>query len=401
MAAASEQCRAIHWIFMTKVNGTAIVVMAPLPPPVTGMTLLTQKVVEALRETGPTTVLNWSPGFSRKGLKFRLVRTARFFQSLARLVRRGRVHEQRLYTVSNSGAGLYFTQLLVYFARRLGYQVYLHHHSYAYIDRFDRRMARIDRWMQASGTHVVHCQKMIDDFRRRYDSRTQFATVLPSVVSIPVAAPRQSPHQPFRLGHLSNLTIDKGLEDVLQTFRKLHDMNRDVRLDLAGPVQPGEARELLQSAVAAYPSLVNHRGPIYGEEKSRFFAEIDAFLFPTRYRNESWGIVLHEALAAGVPVITYDRGCTRVVVGSHAGKVLGQDEDFVEVAADQIQRWMHHANEYSAASRAAIDQATFLDVEGRRTLEAFVEHMFSAPGRATNERAEMPLSSAAVTSSKD
>ena len=133
----------------------------------------------------------------------------------------------------------------------------------------------------------------------------------------------------------------------------------------------------------------------------RFFSDIDAFLFPTKYRHESWGIVLHEAMAAGVPVITYDRGCTRVVVGEHAGVVVDRDGEFASVAAVQIMRWMDHDDEYRAASKAAIEQADYLHREGQRTLTQFVQRMYSSSSTATNDEAYWPAVSDSAKCSQE
>jgi glycosyltransferase involved in cell wall biosynthesis len=352
-----------------------LVVLGTLPPPVTGHTVLTEQVVRRIQSAGPVRFFNWSTGLSKKGFKFRTTRVLRVLQSLLHLLRRGRVRNQRLYLVANSTRfGLYLTALVVALARRLGYQLYLHHHSYLYIERHDWRMAYIDRRMSPGGVHVVHSEKMAADFQRRYDSLCGFRIVYPSVVKIPLGRPRPSPGRPFRIGHLSNLSIAKGLDLVIETFEALLRA-RDVRLELAGPVQKGRAQDALKAVVARHPTTVRYRGPLYGDDKLNFFEQIDAFVLPTR--NESWGIVLHEALAAGVPVITFDRGCTQTVVGKGAGLVVSPDADFVQLASRQIERWIEREDEYSAVSQAAIDQAESLHREGERTATEFAAHVFS------------------------
>lgn len=358
------------------------------PPPVTGMTLLTEQVVQGLRRVGPFTFLNWSPGIQRRGLQFRLRRMARVIGSMYRLIAHGRVGNSRLYLTANSSrSGLLLTGIVVSVAMHLGHRVYLHHHSYAYIDRYDWRMAWIDRTMGSHGVHVVHAQQMIDDMRARYRSRCGFEVVYPSVVAIELGRARDSAGTPFCLGHLSNLMPAKGLDVVLQTFQALHDQGCDVCLRLAGPFHTPVARKMVQQAMDRYGSLVKYDGPLYGPAKQGFFNEIDAFLFPSR--NESWGIVLHEAMAAGAPVITNDRGCVRTAVGDKAGLVVGRDQDFLSVAVPQIRRWMEDGDEYRQASRAAIEQATFLHQEGERTLIHFVEQLFASP-EAGNSLAHQP-----------
>lgn len=354
-----------------------VVVAGTLPPPTTGMTLLTQGVVHGLEAVGSIRLLNWSSTYKHGSWKFRAHRLLRVINSFVLLLFEGRAGKgQSLYLVCNSNAGLYLTAAYVWFARRWGYPVYLHHHVYSYIDQFDRRMRWIDRCLEGSGGHVVHHQQMIDDFCSQYKSRCDFFVVLPSIASLPLLQARSQAHCPFRLGHMSNLTLAKGLQEVADTFNKLCEEGREVTLDLAGPAKGG-AKQLLEAMLISHPDKVRYLGPVYGEGKVRFFTEIDAFILPTH--SESWGIVLNESLAAGVPVITYNRGCTSVVVGESAGRVISPEADFVALASKQICDWIDRPEEYVAASQAAIEQAAFLEQEGNRTLREFAEYMFSAP----------------------
>jgi glycosyltransferase involved in cell wall biosynthesis len=349
--------------------------LGPLPPPVTGMTVLTQAIVRAMQAAGPVRFLSWSPGMWQRNLRMRLRRNFRILVSMAKLISHGRVTNQRLYLVANSQSGLYLTAMLVFVGRRLGYTVYLHHHVYNYIDRYDWRVGWIDRCLAGRGVHVVHDEKMIRDFRSRYRTKNEFIVVHPSIVGIEIGRARESSHRPFRLGLLSSLSPAKGLDVAIELFQSLRKAGRDVALTLAGPAASANARRLIETTIAEHPQHAVYLGPVYDDAKALFFANIDAFVFPTV--TESWGLVLNEALGAGVPVITFDRGCTATVVGTSAGLVIDPNESFVRAATSQIERWMDCEDEYLAASRSAVAQAQYLHHEGRRTLDDFVSHMFS------------------------
>jgi glycosyltransferase involved in cell wall biosynthesis len=317
----------------------------------------------------------------RRNLWMRLRRNARMLRSVLMLLAAGRVRNERLYLVSNSYSGLFSTAILVWVAKRLGYTIYLHHHVYFYIDEFDRRMAWIVRQLGSSDVHVVHSAKMIEDFRNRYPTESGFEIVYPSIVVNEVGEPRTTTNSPLRLGLLSNLGAAKGLSETLDTFATLAGRNRDVTLTLAGPVPSRHSQRLIEVAMAQHSNRVRAIGPTYDDDKRRFFAEIDVFLFPTK--TESWGLVLNEALAAGVPVITFDRGCTSIVVGDEAGLLVDRSESFVDAATRQIEHWIDDNESYRRASRAAISQAQRLREVGRRTLDDFVRHMFSPPPAAS------------------
>src|SRR5262245_56917374 len=137
-----------------------VLAIGPIPPPFTGMAMLTEKIVERLQQVGKVTVFNVSPRDVRNRLAFRAKRFFNALASLGRLAVRGRAHDARLYVVANSKGGLLTTLALVKAGRMLCYAVYLHHHTYFYIDEFDWRMARINRSIGARGVHVVHCPQM-------------------------------------------------------------------------------------------------------------------------------------------------------------------------------------------------------------------------------------------------
>ncbi len=355
---------------------TGVLAVGPLPPPATGMTLVTEKIIERMQESGPVTVLNISPGPITTWPVFRAKRFLRTLACLGRLILLGPVGDARFYVVANSKGGLLTTLALVNVGRLLGYQIYLHHHTYFYIDRYDWRMAWIDRCLGKRGVHVVHCPQMARDYCVQYATRHPFQFVLPSVFSLPVAAPRQASALPMRLGHMGNLSIQKGLVQVLETFRQLTTTGRELRLHMAGTIYTAAAERLVKAAMREFPRHIDFIGPVHGQAKTDYFQTIDCFLFPSS--SESWGIVLNEAMSAGVPVIANRRGCISTQVGDRAGLIIGDASQFVPLATRQITAWMDSPELYGAASLAAIERASELQREGSLTLSRFVEHIMSA-----------------------
>ena len=358
-------------------NCPLIWALGALPPPVNGMTLLTEKVIQRIEQEQPVTVINWSAGDPRTRLQTRALRLLRAVCGLARLLMHGRVRNARLFITGNSQAGLFMTGLLVRSGRALGYNICLHHHSYLYIDQFDRKMAWIDRMMTASDMHLVHCPQMADEFRAKYQTKAQFEFLYPSIVSLPLGKSRQTARQPMQLGHMAHLSVAKGLDLVLETFRELRKKGRDVQLSLAGPYHTADAKRMVEGAIKENDGWITHLGGVYGDGKTEFFKSIDCFLFPSR--TESWGIVLNEAMAAGVPVISTDRGCVRTFVANGAGLVVNDEKHFVTEAVRQVEVWIDSQEDYSTASRAAISQADHLHREAAAQLEHLVSHICSPP----------------------
>jgi phosphatidylinositol alpha 1,6-mannosyltransferase len=70
-------------------------------------------------------------------------------------------------------------------------------------------------------------------------------------------------------------------------------------------------------------------GVLYGESFARAYANMDVFVFPSR--TDTYGNVVLEALASGVPAIVTDSGGPRFIVRSGETGFVAKDlEDFVD-----------------------------------------------------------------------
>jgi glycosyltransferase involved in cell wall biosynthesis len=350
--------------------------IGPMPPPVNGMSLLTDKVVSRLLEKGPVTIADWSFGDASPRLHTRVLRAVRSAMCLAKLLWNGRAKDGRLYLTCNSKGGLIMTDMLIKAARRLGYRIYLHHHVYTYIDKYDSNMASCDRHMAPEDSHLMHCPQMVNDFRAKYKSHATFVPLFPSFASLPLGEPRERFREPFRLGHLSNLTLLKGLDLVIDTFRALRARNRNVQLFLAGPFVTAEAERLVARTVDEFKGAVVHVGPVYDQKKIEYARSVDCFLFPTRYDCEAWPIAVNEALDAALPVIATDRGCLRTLVGESAGRIV-PESDYVNEAVKQIESWMDSPQSYRDSSLGALEHAKMLRRESEIQFERVIESICS------------------------
>lgn len=110
---------------------------------------------------------------------------------------------------------------------------------------------------------------------------------------------------PVRLGHLANLSEEKGTVDLLRAATMLHERNIPFTLLLAGPSMPNflSAWRALPQAVRQHVHLL---GTLRDEEKADFFAACDVFVLPSR--SDSFGLVLLEAWANGIPCVGYRAG---------------------------------------------------------------------------------------------
>lgn len=115
---------------------------------------------------------------------------------------------------------------------------------------------------------------------------------------------------------LSRINPKKGLPILFTAIEQLDKALEGWILVIAGFEDvPGYQRELEQLAKRLNISKkIIFSGPFYGEDKEDVFAAADIFVLPTH--SENFGIVVTEALAAGVPVLT-THGAPWVELHSH------------------------------------------------------------------------------------
>lgn len=166
------------------------------------------------------------------------------------------------------------------------------------------------------------------------------------VVSIPYGldVPVHHGTAPVQMDELSILyvgihTESKGLFDLLETARLLHERNVRFTLHTVGLWYTRQERERFDKLRSTYhlDNRVVLNGERTGDSLWRHYAQSNVFFFPTHYPWETFGIVQVEAMAYGLPVVATDwPGPRDVVVHGETG-ILCPPHD-VEAMAAALER---------------------------------------------------------------
>lgn len=372
-------------------RGPRVTAIATLPPPTTGQTNVTRAVVDALSNRMATRVYDLSGSAVASGIRWRIRKARRSLLSCLWMWRRPAESGERLYTVANDGIGLYYNLIIAKVARACGFHQVIHHHSFAYLHHIDSRMRRLVRAIGSQGTHVLLGDEMHDRFVQLYGSDLH-AIVVPNYYLMfdPSSTDAESSvsgdgeywnaSRPMRLGHLSNLSFEKGVGRVIESFDRLRRSNANVELHLAGPPQNDRVRDRIERCVGQHGDAVRVYGPIYGDEKRQFFEAIDVFLFPTLYRTEAQPLVLIEAISAECPVVATDIACIPSLVGQGVGTLIDGSAEFSEACANQIQRWLSDPECYRRAVEQTRRRRVQIRAEAGRALETLLRECGAPDG---------------------
>jgi glycosyltransferase involved in cell wall biosynthesis len=170
----------------------------------------------------------------------------------------------------------------------------------AYFDnKFDRRQARRDAEIELAEVIVANSTLT----KRSHIARGADAA---KIVVVPYGAPPAAmsvrmpfdPHRPLHVVWAGSFSIRKGAHHFLEAWRSLH----------AGPLARASVcggMGLPESALRPIPAGVSFRGSIVQAELFATFDCSDILVFPTL--SDGFGMVVTEAFAHGLPVITTDQ----------------------------------------------------------------------------------------------
>jgi len=135
----------------------------------------------------------------------------------------------------------------------------------------------------------------------------------------------------IKLLYVGRVSKEKNLELLGQVFKELLKRYPDLHLIVVGD---GPYLETMREELAGTPCLFT--GYLEGEDLAAVFASCDLFVFPST--TDTFGNVVLEAQASGIPVIVSDSGGPQenVIPGQTGFIVPGNDADSLLVAIEAL-----------------------------------------------------------------
>ncbi|PTQ89776.1 glycosyltransferase family 4 protein [Agitococcus lubricus] len=328
--------------------------VGPLPPPVGGFSVITEKMYHIITQKTDVRLFNRSRTIkSRNRFIYALISFINLLRALAEFfLGYFKTKPSALYLALSGGNGQLVDLCFIVLCKLFKIPVFIHHHSFAYLDKPSKLTNFL--FYMANAEHIVLCEAMKDKMIAGYNIDSAKIHVISNAVFLDVPSPvskRNNNKKKVTLGYISNITEDKGIFEYFAAVKAAQMAGFDCDGIIAGPLHPS-IQSRFQTELAQAKDI-HYVGSVYGIDKQAFYQKIDILLFPTKYVNEAEPVIIHEAMSEGVPTVSVVRGCIASIIMNNTGCVAQQIEDYSQT----VIQYLGEHTENTIFKRAEVERA--------------------------------------------
>ena len=193
------------------------------------------------------------------------------------------------------------------------------------------------------------------DYRRRFPATRHFC--IPYHCDLTKFFQQRRPHESSSAATFffcGQMIRRKGVDLLLAAFERLVVKGLDIRLLLVG--REAKLPELLGGITDSARARIRYGGFQPPDKLPIFFAQADVFVLPSRH--EGWGVVINQALGAGLPVICSDEvgaGADLVEENINGLHFAAGDLDGLQYCLERLAKSPQLARQWGEASRRKAD----------------------------------------------
>ncbi len=327
-------------------NQINILHVGPFPPPYSGLNVSLKNFLDSnsLRECN-NFVYNISQGIlPGKSDKLKLPSSKRIFRHLTiaiNVVKEIKKNKIDILHFQGSSHDLSFmgNWLSILAAKILGVKVLWHIHD----DLSDKKVMfpgksfisrRIFKLLSRSADVVATLSSKSKKIVENLNEKIKVA-VIPPCINISSKNKIQFEQNNFSVLYVGWLIKDKGIFDLIKIAKILHDRKIDVRFSVLGTgMSEIETNKVITKIEELeLQDIIYLKGVVIGEEKEKYYQNSTVFISPTYW--DAFPLVILEAMAFGLPIITTKVGGIPEIIGEE-GKAIFHEPGDIEGMVNSI-----------------------------------------------------------------
>ncbi len=306
-----------------------ILLIGPLPDPVTGESIANQTFVNHLKKKRIQHACINTTGYkniqSSHG-KFSLSKIFQFlkvYRNIPKIIS----HKGVIYiTIGQTFFGVvkYAPFIIAALITRKPYYLHLHGnflgHTYRSLSGIKKL---IFRWLVGNARGgIVLSESLKTNFRDLLPS-AQIHVVenfaLDDLFKIDIA---DKQFKTLNLLFLSNLIPEKGIEDFLDALLRLQQKNIPFHADIGGAFEAASENRVRQKMRKIDAKFLEYHGFVSGSQKQHLLQTANVFVLPTYYKIEGQPISIIEALATGNIIVSTQQGGIPDIINEKQGFIV-------------------------------------------------------------------------------
>ncbi|WP_372368041.1 glycosyltransferase family 4 protein [Candidatus Uabimicrobium sp. HlEnr_7] len=199
---------------------------------------------------------------------------------------------------------------------------------------------------------IVPYNKYVEEMVSFLDIPQQkMSVILPGVDSKRYIFNKKTNQSEIKIGYLSRIAPEKGLDTLLEAFAILQKKHNNVTLHIAGQIYEKSFWAKMQKYIKKkkLSEHIIYHGELSLQQKQLFLKQCNVFCVPSKF-NESRGLAVLEAIASGIPVVVPQIGIYSQII-EDTGHGIAVHPATPKNFATSIEKAIQNPSEYIGENR--------------------------------------------------
>lgn len=316
-----------------------------LPPPIHGASMVGKYIHNSklINQTYECQYINLALARDLNEIGKKNIRKIQFFIQKLKLIKKvvRDFSPDLCYVTPNAKGGAFYKDFIVIqLLKLMGCKIIVHYHNKGVSLRQEYWL---DNYLYSHFFKdikvILLAQSLYQDFKKYVSPRDLY--ICPNgIPQSPSLA--QTSHFQFTILFLSNMMNEKGVWTLVEACKILKEKEKSFECHFVGKWSDITEEDFLNKIKEYHLNdCVFAHGAQYNEEKNKFWQQCDLFVFPTFYHNESFPMVLLEAMQHKKACIsTNEGGIPEIILPNETGYIIPSKD--ASLLADKISFLIEH-----------------------------------------------------------